>query len=159
MLTQDCELDWDYKARHEQDPATKEKLAHKAIPNVLLCEVWRAEELRGLQAINGTIWRRIAQNQDERYHVLAPFSAESDLQDEGTEFGLALDFKRVFTVRTEELYFRLQHEAKRRVFLYGLFRQDLATRFACYQVRVALPEAIPAANPIALPVGVAPPAR
>ena len=137
-MTQDCDLDWDFKARQETDGEQKRKLASKLIPNILLCELWRADELRGEQDIKSDIWRRVRGNQDERYHVLAQISREADSQAEGFP-ELVIDFKRVFTVPTDELYYRLTTETRRRLLVNGLFMQDLSTRFACYHLRVALP--------------------
>lgn len=147
VLTQDCDLDWDHTARIETDPERKAKLANKALPNILLCEVWFSTDLRGEQGLNNTLWRRIQSNSDERYHILPPVAPEHDLLRARLE-ELAIDFKRVFTVRTEELYFRLTTEAQRRCCLEGLFKQDLSTRFGCYQIRVALPADAP---PLAAP--------
>ena len=48
------------------------------------------------------MWRRVRQNQEERYHTL-PADAISNLGESGhREF--FLDFKRMFTVPTEFLY-------------------------------------------------------
>ena len=85
VLTQDCDLEWDHKARIETDPERKAKLANKILPNILLCEVWFSTDLRGEQGINNTIWRRIQSNSDERYHILAPVAPEHDRLREGLE--------------------------------------------------------------------------
>src|SRR5258708_11148574 len=87
VLTQDCDLDWDFKARSDA------KLANKLLPNILLCEVWLSEQLRGEQAIKSDIWRRIRSNGDERYHVLPAAPPEHDMHNVGFE-ELAIDFKR-----------------------------------------------------------------
>ena len=142
VMTQDCDLSWDYRARSQPDPEERTKLANKTLPNVLLCELGYADQLRGKRTIQSDLWRRIRANQDERYHILHPVPADCDTQGQGFP-ELAVDFKRVFTVRTEELYFRLATEAQRRSVLCGLFMQDLSTRFGYYQLRVPLPELPP----------------
>jgi hypothetical protein len=145
VLTQDCDLTWDYNARTTGDP----QQGHKLLPNVLLCELWEADRLRGTQAISTNPWKRIRQNQDERYHYLSECGAEDDLAGTGLVV-LAIDFKRVFTVPTDELYFRISAgQVRHRCCLNGAFLQDLSNRFGYYQMRVALPD-IPQAA-IALP--------
>ena len=64
ILTQDCDLDQDFKARLGLNKPDK------LIPAVLFCEVFTAEELRGTGGITSDMWRRISQNKDERYHFL-----------------------------------------------------------------------------------------
>ncbi len=137
VLTQACDLDWDHTARSKADG---KRLDNKLLPNVLLCEVWLASQLRGNQALNGSVWRRAESNHDERYHCLPCPSADQDLQNTGFQEGFALDFKRVFTLGTEELYVRLSSETNRRCCLQGPFMQSLSNRFGYYQLRVALPE-------------------
>jgi hypothetical protein len=146
ILTQDCDLDWDFKARSDNN------LANKLLPNILLCELWLSEQLRGEQNIKSDLWRRIRNNADERYHVLPQAAPEVDLLGLGFP-ELALDFKRVFTIRADELYFRLNSEAQRRACLQGLFMQDVSTRFGYYQLRVPLPviEAVPPPTPLIQP--------
>ncbi|MEQ1883458.1 MAG: hypothetical protein ABL967_00225 [Bryobacteraceae bacterium] len=136
VVTQDCDLVWDFQARQSGDP----KQQNKQLPNVLLCELWEAERLRGKQAIASDIWKRIRQNQDERYHYLQDCSVTNDLLGNGFPT-LAIDFKRVFSIPTEELYFRIQSgQTRRRSVLTIPFLQDLSNRFAYYHLRVALPD-------------------
>ena len=139
VLSQDCDLDWDYRARSAAEPQ-QEHMAAKILPNILLCELWPADQLRGRQSIKSDIWRRLRQNQDERYHFLRGAPEAQDATAEGFP-DLAIDFKRVFTVGAEEMYYRLSSEVKRRCRLMGPFMQDLSNRFGYYQLRVALPEA------------------
>ena len=139
ILTQDCDLDWDFKARevpgsHEQRP-----LDHKKIPKILLCEVWHADQLSGEPNINSGLWRRIRRNGDERFHILSSISQEEDTLREGLP-EMAIDFKRIFAVPTDELYYRLTSGTRRRAFLQPPFLQHLSSRFAFYCMRVALPQ-------------------
>jgi hypothetical protein len=139
ILTQDCDLIWDHHARTAA-PEQRDRQANKLLPNVLFCELESADDLRGNQAIAGDIWKRIRQNQDERYHHLGACSAELDLGGVGFP-PLAIDFKRVFAVPPEELYYRLSvGQVRRRWALAGAFLQDLSNRFGYYHLRVALPE-------------------
>lgn len=138
LVTQDCDLDWDFKARNENDATQKAKLGNKLLPNLIFCEVWLADQLKGKQSIASDIWKRIRQNQDERYHYFSEIPSEADTLAKGFP-ALTVDFKRVFTVPPEELYKRLSLGTQRRTVLQGPFMQDLSNRFAYYHLRVALP--------------------
>lgn len=144
VLTQDCDLDWDFHFRliPRDQEGQRQKLAHKELPNILLCELWNAQELKGHHDLNSTLWRPIVQNKDERYHFLPKPKTHQDALGTGFEDDLAIDFKRVFTVGAQELYFRLEHEVKRRCCVEGPFMQHLSNRFGYYQLRVALPETV-----------------
>ncbi len=132
IITQDCDLDWDFKAR--RDKAASDKL----IPNVLFCEVIEAEELRGREDINSMIWSRIKLNKDERYQFLQRVEAKYDAKGRGLP-EMGLDFKRYFSVPTEEVYFRLIAGASRRCRLKSPYLEHLSVRFSFYQSRIALP--------------------
>jgi len=136
VLTQDCDLEWDFRYRRAADPG---RLANKMVPHILLCQADTAERLRGDQNIKSDIWRRISQNSDERYHVLPEVPAELDRLIQGIP-ALVLDFKRVFTVPTNELYYRLSSGSQRRCFLLPPFLQSLSSRFTYFLGRVPLPE-------------------
>ena len=136
VLTQDCDLDLDFEARL----GAEDTPAHKLLPNVLFCELWLAKNLRGRHDLNHRVWRRVEQNNDERYHFLPRARPEDDALGEGFTDDLAIDFKRVFTIATEALYDRLGRAEERRCCLQGPFMQHLSNRFGYYQMRVALPE-------------------
>ena len=132
IVTQDCDLDWDYKARKES--GSEDKL----IPNILFCEVIEARRLRGRQDINSTIWNSIKRNNHERYHFLQRIAPEQDAFGEGLP-ELGMDFKRYFTVPTEEVYERLKFKGKRRSRLVSPYMEHFCTRFHNFQSRIALP--------------------
>lgn len=140
ILTQDCDLDWDYSVRQQSNSEDSSVPAHKLLPNVLLCELWLASQLKGQHSLNSGLWKPIRKNRDERFHFLEKPQASCDLMKDGFPDDLTLDFKRVFTIDTEELYFRLETDTKRRCCLQGPFVQDISNRFAYYLSRVALPE-------------------
>ena len=144
VLSQDCDLDWDFAARLSQ-----QKL-QRLIPNVLLCEVKRAK-IRAQEIVDSEgskdsnksrIWSRIKQNKDERYQFFESIEKCHDLQQEDEIIGeLVIDFKRYFTVPTDELYVRIKNgETKRRCRLIHPYLEHLSSRFAYFQSRVALPE-------------------
>jgi hypothetical protein len=133
VLTQECELDQDFKAR------TGSNKPDKLIPNVLFCQVSTAEQLCG--TVGGSdIWKRVRQNKDERYQFLQKVDPVCDALQQGLP-ELAIDFKRYFTIPTDEVYKRVEiNEAKRRCVLVGPYLEHLSSRFAYFIGRVALPE-------------------
>jgi hypothetical protein len=134
ILTQDCDLEQDFKARREQ------VADDKRIPNILFCEVVTAEELSGSTGINSKIWARIRNNKDERYHFLQKIEVADDALGEGLP-ELGIDFKRYFSLRTEEVYRRIElGEGRRRCVLRSPYLEHLSSRFAYYLSRVALPQ-------------------
>lgn len=133
VVSQDCDLDWDYKARQEEGKTSK------LLPNILLCEVMTAQNLRNNSDIKSNIWQRIRINKDERYHFLQTIPPEEDALLQGIP-ELGIDFKRYFTLRTDEVYAALtSNTAQRRSRLISPYLEHLSTRFAYYQFRVALP--------------------
>jgi len=140
VLTQDCDLDWDFKARAEypEDRRGDNKCQAKLVPNVLLCDLFTSDALRPRIA-GGDIFKRVRGNQDERYHCLPAISLTEDLAGEGLP-ELIADFKRIFSVLTDELYGYLAQGARRRAFLQSPHLQHLSTRFGYYCLRVALPD-------------------
>jgi hypothetical protein len=141
ILTQDCDLDKDFKAREQKEIGNT--LQFKSVPNVLLCELIPSDTLRGQMRQTGgggsKEWTRIIENREFRYHSFPAVLPKDDRVEEGLP-ALVADFKRVFTVPTEELYLRVQQTTRRRSFLNDLFVQDLGCRFGYYCLRVALPE-------------------
>jgi len=142
VVSQDCDLDWDFKARQGK---TKE---HKLIPNILFCEVTTATNLAAVimsidnaQSVKKSqIWSRIPNNKDERYQFLEKIPQDCDLVNEGLE-ELAIDFKRYFTLPSDEVYKRIEiGQAKRRTCLQSPYLEHFITRFYYFQSRVALPE-------------------
>jgi hypothetical protein len=142
IASQDCDLDWDFAARFP-DPARTVK--NKELPNILLCETRRVPEGARLPEFDKDIWRRVSQNQDERYYLLPALSADRDRLGEGVD-SLLVDFKRHFTISTPELYQRLAlrhsnvERAERRAELESPHREDFCSRFVDFLSRVALPD-------------------
>jgi hypothetical protein len=132
ILSQDCDLDLDFKTRAGQ--AKEDKL----LPNVFFCEVVTAEELKGVGGMNSSIWGHVKRNKDERYQFLQ----RVELADDGADAGLpemGVDFKRYFTIPTGEVYAQLKKHARRRCRLRSPYLEHFSTRFAHYLCRIALP--------------------
>lgn len=135
VVSQDCDLEQDYIRRNAGGQGT--------LPNVMLCEVYRAEvlrtQVRERDQLGSKDWKRgIAQNQNERFQYLQRVDPAEDLQREGLT-ALALDFKNYFTLPTDELYARLSRGIRRRCRLSTPYAEHLAHRFFKFQSRVALP--------------------
>jgi hypothetical protein len=134
ILSQGCELEQDYRSR------SGEKIgADKRIPCVLFCEVIHASDFRGMSSSTQML-NRMSQNNDERYHFFQSIATEVDAEGEGLP-ELGVDFKRLFAIRTDELYWRLDaREARRRCALQSPYLEHFCRRFANFLSRVALPE-------------------
>lgn len=149
VVTQDCDLEQDYKGRFED----KSKI-HRLLPNILFCEVETAHELRYAdrnpsldevkqarsKTINSTKWPPIKQNKDERFHFLQKVESHQDTLQEGLP-ELAVEFKRYFSLPTDEVYYRIEKtDVKRRCRLQSPYLEHFAVRFHYYHYRIALPE-------------------
>ena len=133
VVSQDCDLDWDYQAR------ALGKSSSKILPNILFCEVVTAIDLRGKTEINSGIWSNIKINKNERYQFLQQVTAEEDAYQEGLP-ELGVDFKRYFTIPTKEAYLQLEREhTKRRCRLKSPYVEHFSSRFYYFQSRIALP--------------------
>lgn len=129
VLSQSCDLVQDFTARQS---------GKVQLPDVIFCHAPTAEELRS--ACGGSdIWKRIKQNKDERYHFLEKVQAECDTCGESVP-ELGIDFKRYFTIPTDEVYHRIKSgQIRRRSVLSTPYLEHLSTRFAYFLGRVALP--------------------
>jgi hypothetical protein len=133
VLTQDCDLLADYERRSTRTASDP------SVPNILFCEATTVESLRGLLPQGKDIWKRIVQNKDERYQCLEAVPIDQDAAGQGLD-AIGVDFKRYFTIPTDEVYKRLElGQVKRRCRLVSPYVEQLATRFFYYQYRVALP--------------------
>lgn len=141
VITQDCDLEQDFKARNAEsakESTTDKSATDKLLPNILLLEAISTIELLG-KVSGKDIRKRVRQNQDERYHVLQKIEPGEDAEGAGLP-SLGVDFKRVFTVPTDELYAQLKSNAKRHSWLATPYLEHLAKRFANFQCRIALPK-------------------
>jgi hypothetical protein len=143
VVSQDCDLDWDGRARLGQGSS------QKLIPSILFCEIVTAKELLDsiLELDNAPndkksrTWSRAKINKDERYHFFEAISADDDLIKEGLP-ELGADFKRYFSIPTDEVYLRIESDLnlKRRCTLRSPYLEHFALRFFAFQSRIALPE-------------------
>lgn len=132
ILSQECDLEWDFSARKEGGNVTKK------LPNVLLCSADDVQYVRKPQGeMNSSIFGKVKNNKDERYQFLEAYSRTVDGLE--VEFPpLVLDFKQYFTVPTEILYEQFG-TSRGRLGLATPYAEHLSTRFAYFLSRVALP--------------------
>ncbi len=143
VLAPDCDLHWDFEkirsveeSAAEGDPA-REHENRSSLPWVLLVDVHEEADIKTRLPPGGDLWRRIKQNQDERYHCFdgAPIHGSSKTLDP-----LYIDFKKAFSVPTRWLYAGLAADVTRIALVPSGYIHDLVQRFFAFQSRVALPE-------------------
>lgn len=144
VLSPDCDLLWDFEARFELPDADKGggegpfEQHPDAVGQVLVCDLFGHAHMRARFRGKRDPWRRVDQNQDERYHRLdAAAVADSDL----VFHHLYLDFKKVTSVPTGALYEGiLLGEVKRLALIPDVWIHDLIHRFYGFLSRVAVPD-------------------
>lgn len=133
ILSQDCDLLWDFEARTQDRP--------RELIGVLIYEAEPPGQVRA-RLPGGDILRRIQRHGEERYHLLPSVPPEFDLLGLGLP-ELIIDFRRYFTVPADELYRQLSipgdDGARRRCRLEMPYREHLQSRAAFYFQRVGLP--------------------
>lgn len=147
VLSQDCDLESDYRNRSQEDIEGKKK--DKYLQSILICPAYFAEALKEGSHLSGPgleikmeyhnhdRWNVIMGNKNERYHFL---DADLELQIPN----LAIDFKHYFTIPRDLLY-----ELRKRQYLASveeLHREAVSQRFAYYLSRIGLPEVTEANN-------------
>jgi hypothetical protein len=134
VLTQDCDIEHDFKSRKE-----KEKNGNKFLRSLLICPAFKIEDFASGKHLdwemNTFTEKELTKlkNNDEykRYHYLQG-SIEYSVPE------LILDFKHFFTLPREFLY-----KKKKQIYvasLNELFREELSQRFTNYLSRIGLPE-------------------
>jgi hypothetical protein len=141
LLSQDCDLDHDYRNRENLNSDTKDKY----LQSLLLCPAYPAESFRSgdhlasfhmkMQKLNSDQWKRLKQNGIARYHYL-----EKALDLQVPE--LVVDFKHYLTVPRDVLY-RSEFVDSYVATVEIVYRDNLSARFAHYLSRIGLPELSP----------------
>ncbi len=137
VLTQDCDLEWDYEKRFT-NPSQKND--DKLLQSILICPAYIAEQFRSgdhlsslglkMESWATDLWKHIKNNQNERFHFL----------DEEIDNGmpnLVVDFKHYYTVPIADIYSIV--ESKYKISIGTLFREDISRRFANFLSRIGLP--------------------
>lgn len=133
-VSQDCDLTWDWNARnqHEQDNS-------KLLTHIQFCELFQESEIRTPGRFDSQLWKRVSQNQDERYHHFdeAPIgeSGEDSLPH------LYADFKRTFSLPVDYTYWLISTgNSTRKAVLANPYLLDFIHRLHGFLSRVPLPE-------------------
>ncbi|NQE35189.1 hypothetical protein [Microcoleus asticus] len=136
VVTQDCDLDWDYKARAEKEQSKPDKFLN----SVILCEISKAEEVRKSgNNMNRKEWELVSTQRHERFYFLEKIDVDYELQQQGLP-ELTVDFKRVFAIEAATLYYQLNNGMTlRRAILCSPYLEHFSRRYYSFHGRVALP--------------------
>ena len=142
VLTQDCDLEQDYRFRRSQTPP---KSQDKWLISVLVAPLYNVEHVylgehlsdlkMAMEPINPkkSPGRFLLQNERPRYHYL----------EFPTSFPIVnsvVDFKHYFSVNVQ--YLRRIRPTNFVCQLAALYREDLSQRFAAYLARIGLPDQV-----------------
>ena len=143
VLTQDCDLTWDYDARNK-----KSTNQDKFLLSVIVAPLYNYEHfldgvhLQDIGQQMATISRKeektdnknLRQNETPRYHYL-------DFDSSIPIVNSVIDFKHYFTVNVEQL--RVHKQTNFICSVSEIFREHISQRFANYLSRIGLPEPKP----------------
>lgn len=131
VVSQDCDLEWDYKARQGNAPESK------LLTHVLFCSLFPEDELRVRNKLDSQLYKRARQNQDERYHHLDA-TVVGETSDSVPE--LIADFKTTFSLSVEFVYWLIStSQAVRKGALCSPYLEDFMHRLYSFLGRVATP--------------------
>jgi len=136
VMTQECDLDWDYKTRNDKEAKNNDKF----LPTILVCPAyqdnffyegihlkdWKMEEHKGKKKIK----KIMANDQNNRLHYL---NGDTKLQIPN----LVIDFKHFYTLPT--IILSEQYDRVYLATVNELFRERLSQRFTNYLSRIGLP--------------------
>jgi hypothetical protein len=135
IVTQDCDLEWDYSARQNGDKP------NKLLNSILVCEVYTAQDIRYNKTlqINSTDWNLVKSNRYQQYHFFEKIPLDYESSQEGIP-ELTVDFKRIFAMDASFLYHQINNNiAKRRAVLESPYLEHFSHRYHDFHGRVALP--------------------
>ena len=137
VMTQDCDLEWDFNFRSEPAAAKHDKYLH----SVLICPAYISEVFKkgdhlkssGLKmnTWGGDNYKKILQQSNTRFHYLEQNQALQVPQ-------LIIDFKHYCTIPRNALYMMYAEHYLATINI--LFRESLSQRFSSYLSRIGLPE-------------------
>jgi hypothetical protein len=135
VITQDCDLDWDYKARNSQ-----ESQLSKLLNSVILCEITEAKEIRETaDNMNSKEWKLVESHRHERFYFFEIIPPESEVEKQGLP-ELTADFKKVFALDAATLYRQIElGMVRRRTILVSPYLEHFSKRYYSFHGRVALP--------------------
>lgn len=134
VVTQDCDLDWDYKARRISNSSSA-----KLLNSIILCEIDTAEAIRSTDGMNRKEWELVVAHRHERYYFFEKIPPGCEVEQEGLP-ELSADFKKVFGIEAATLYRQIELGiVKRRAVLANPYLEHFSRRYHSFHGRVALP--------------------
>jgi len=137
IITQDCDLDFDYKARF-----VSETQVSKRLNSIILCEIATAKEVRDIEdknVMNRKEWDLVKSHRHERFYFFEKTLPEYELEQEGLP-ELTADFKKIFGIDAATLYRQIELGiVKRRTVLASPYLEHFSRRYYSFHGRVALP--------------------
>jgi hypothetical protein len=131
VVSQDCDLEWDYKAR------LGEASESKILAHIFFCPLYSPDEVKIQSGLTSQPWKRVGQNQDERYHHLdeAPINGTEERLPE-----LIADFKATLSLPNEFVYWLVStNQVVRKCALPSPYLEDFMNRLYHFLGRVATP--------------------
>ena len=132
VVSQSCDLERDYEARFGGGSE------HKLLEHVLFCGLFLREEIKDESKRKSLEFRRIREDQNERYHYLseAPVNGTKDILPE-----LIADFKATFSLPTDFTYWLVStgQTTTREGALFSPYLEDFMHRLYSFLGRVATP--------------------
>lgn len=143
IMSPDCDLEWDFNSRFP-DQQSRESLSQAdishlpvSVSHIFLAKVYQRDKIR--PSVPGKdIWKRIEQNQDERYHHFkeAPVDESTIVLPD-----LYIDFKKALAIPTKSLYEGLRVKGvKRMALIPNIYLHDLMHRYYGFLSRIGVPE-------------------
>ena len=137
IVTQDCDLDWDYRARQGGSSQPS-----KLLNSIILCEITTAKEVRDIadkNVMNSREWDLVKSQRHERFYFFQSVDVECELEQKGLP-ELTADFKKVFGIDSATLYHQIAiNIAKKRSILSSPYLEHFSKRYNSFHGRVALP--------------------
>ena len=144
VMTAVCDLEQDYASRFQEvvvggpDGGELDEYLPGLVPHVLMCDVFSFDDLRPRFHGKGDIWRRVQQNQDERYQHFEPAIVEDGSVKELPD--LYMDFKRSLSIPTDLIYQAVEsQEVTRIAVIPDIHSHDVMHRYYSFLSRVGVP--------------------
>ena len=135
VVTQDCDLDWDYRARRAENHQLS-----KLLNSIILCEIAAAREIKDTaDNMNSREWKLVESHRHERFYFFEKVPPEYEVEQGGLP-ELTADFKKVFGIDVATLYRQIElGVVKRRTVLASPYLEHFSRRYHSFHSRVALP--------------------
>ena len=140
VVSQDCDLEQDFNYRYGKRGSQRNELT-----SVLLCQAedvdkFRKSEVYKILFKSRTFEGNFKKNNEFRFHFIQEIPADLSATDLRVP-ELGIDFKRYFSMPTDEIYHRIRLEhTQRSSVLESPYRDHFSRRFFDFNSRVALPE-------------------